>query len=150
MLTLNFPKNLFKTSYKNGKNLFAELQVEYSNAYPSQTSDFEDASLYPHFYFAINYKENDTKLAGTSFEDGWYLPTVCELCAAGKAYKNNYLGDAIQACGGDQIDSKSFWASNVTNQSNGNKMYFKFSSGNGEWASITYYQTYYSCAIREF
>ena len=137
-------------SYKNGKNLFNELKVDYSTKYPDITPDFDIASKYSHFYFAINYKDNDTKLAGTSFEEGWYLPTICELCAAGKAYKNNSLGDAIQACGGDSINSKSFWASTVTNQDNGNKMYFKFNASNGELSSIAPSQLYYSCAIREF
>ena len=55
------------------------LKVDYSTKYPDMTPDFDIASKYSHFYFAINYKDNDTKLAGTSFEEGWYLPTLPEL-----------------------------------------------------------------------
>ena len=137
-------------SYKNGTNLFNELKVDYSTKYPDATLDFDDASKYSHFYFAINYKENDTKLAGTDFEDGWYLPTICELVAAGKAYKNNSLGNAIDACGGDQISSRGFWASTVTNLNNGNKMYYKFNASTGDLSSVAPSSLYYSCAIRQF
>ena len=43
------------------------------------TDDTGTPAKYPAFYFAKNYKEHATNVAGTACESGWYLPSVEEL-----------------------------------------------------------------------
>ncbi len=71
----------------------------------STKTSAEAAVLYPAFYFAKNYKEEiigseaTSRVAGTAYEDGWYLPSVAELS---QIYSNgigaNKVFDINAAC----------------------------------------------------
>ena len=71
----------------------------------STKTSAEAAVLYPAFYFAKNYKEEiigseaTSRVAGTAYEDGWYLPSVAELS---RIYSNgigaNKVFDINAAC----------------------------------------------------
>ena len=68
-----------------------------------RTDDTAEASKYPAFHFAQNYKDAATRLQGTAYEQGWYLPSRAELLAL-----LAQIGDIRQAselCGGDSFES---------------------------------------------
>lgn len=137
-----------ESSYKDGRDMLNQIKGEIIAK--GLADDTDDASKYPQFYFGINYKDADINVTGTEYEDGWYCPTLCELCFIGRAYANNNLGTMLDAFAGDYLSGISFWASNLVNASNSNKYYYKFTSTGGQFASISYSQTYYSLAIRQF
>ena len=63
------------------------------------------AAKYPAFYFAKNYKDQTgSRVAGTAYETGWYLPSVAELfqiCACCASTTNGFnLDVASRLCGG--------------------------------------------------
>ena len=139
------------TSYKNGTNLLTDLAAELEAA--GRTNDTNDASLYPYFYFAINYKNTETKLSGSDYESGWYMPTLCELCELGKTYKSTALRDIIlEVKDSDFLNGETFWASSMTDLTNGNKEAATFNTTNGcTFTSTSYdFYEYSSLAIRQF
>jgi len=116
------------------------------------TDDTSDSSKYPAFYFAKNYKDTDTKLTGTSFEDGWYLPTIAELYPISKNQKKIYA--SFDKLGVDRISAQ--WADWLTSSSqNINKA--DYSSSIRVSDSLCNYGTKYKdenavgvCAVRKF
>ncbi|MGN0739755.1 MAG: hypothetical protein ACI4LX_06250 [Treponema sp.] len=70
------------------------------------TSDM--TTNYPAWDYAVNYGTNNW--SGTSYESGWYLPTIAEFAAV---YKNlSAINDSLDAAGHNTIpDSISFWTS---------------------------------------
>jgi len=149
--------------YKNGSNALEEIGRWCNDN--SQTDQTGNSSKYPALYWAKNYKEKlmtgetTSRLIGTDFEDGWYLPTFAEMCkfqtstAVATTIKN-----AIELCGGDYFAIGSsniyYWTACQRTSSNG-YMPFRFESltSNGSlgncWTSTSgdYYK---ACAIREF
>lgn len=71
-------------------------------------NDTTDASKYPAFYFAKNYKTTATNL-GAAYENGWYLPTVAELFDIWKVKAT--VDAASSLCGGSQFDTSWYWSS---------------------------------------
>lgn len=71
-------------------------------------NDTADASKYPAFYFAKNYKNTATNLTST-YENGWYLPTVAELFDIWKVKAT--VDAASSLCGGSQFDNSYYWSS---------------------------------------
>ncbi len=72
--------------------------------------DTADAEKYPAFHYAKNYAgQADSRVAGTPFAEGWYLPTVAELF---QIWKNREGVDAASAlCGGDVFGDGVYWSS---------------------------------------
>ena len=138
-------------SYKNGKNMLADIAADLLAK--GKSDDTDDPTHYPHFYYAINYKDIDRNVAGTSYETDWYLPTVPELCALGKAYKYNNFGSILEAvCDSDFLGDQTFWSSSITEQLNGNKNSVTFSTQYGctyTWESYCN-NAYSSVAVHEF
>jgi len=101
------------TGDKNGSDNLEQIEAF------DGVNDTSDASKYPAFYFAKNYKdkklanETESRVAGTAFEDGWYLPSLAELCEICWCMEKNIFDiDAASAlCGGDKFGSDSFWSS---------------------------------------
>lgn len=71
-------------------------------------NDTTDASKYPAFYFAKNYKTTATNL-GAAYENGWYLPTVAELFDIWKVKAT--VDAASSLCGGSQFSTSWYWSS---------------------------------------
>ena len=79
-------------------------------------NDTSDPSKYPAFYFAKNYKnqiiagETESRVAGTEFEDGWYLPSLAELCEICWCMEKKIfdIDAASVLCGGDKFGSDSY------------------------------------------
>ncbi|MDY5886033.1 MAG: hypothetical protein SPJ44_06980 [Treponema sp.] len=71
-------------------------------------NDTTDASKYPAFYFAKNYKTTATNL-GSAYENGWYLPTVAELFDIWKV--KSTVDAASSLCGGSQFGTSWYWSS---------------------------------------
>ena len=109
-------------------------------------NDTTDASKYPAFYFAKNYKTTATNL-GAAYENGWYLPTVAELFDIWKVKAT--VDAASSLCGGSQFGTSLYWSSSqyASNDSFASLLLF----GEGDWydGAKGYYMVYV-CAVRAF
>lgn len=110
-------------------------------------------SRYPAFYFGKNYKYVDgSRVSGTAYESGWYLPSIAELC---QIYYNgigkNKMFDLDLACyalGGDKFDISTYWSSSQYNASASMACAIYF---NGDVCGYPdKNDTYNVCCIREF
>ena len=107
-------------------------------------NDTTDASKYPAFYFAKNYKTTATNL-GAAYENGWYLPTVAELFDIWKVKAT--VDAASSLCGGSQFGDSFYWSSSASYDSTASRLSF----GNGRWGSNGKdYDGYVVCAVRAF
>lgn len=111
------------------------------------TNDTTDASKYPAFYFAKNYKTTATNL-GAAYENGWYLPTVAELFDIWKVKAT--VDAASGLCGGSQFGISAYWSSSQY-ASYGDCAYeLHFANGNWNLDSKDYALNGYVCAVRAF
>ncbi len=118
-------------------------------------NDTTTLSNYPAFNFAINYKEAKlgsetvSRLTGTVFETGWYLPTMEELyqCYLVKTTVNA----AIDLCNGQKLE-RSYWTSNQNDgyHSNANNINFVSANMTPNGTDMTKGYQMAVCAIREF
>lgn len=109
-------------------------------------NDTTDASKYPAFYFAKNYKNTATNL-GAAYENGWYLPTVAELFDIWKVKAT--VDAASSLCGGSQFGDSYYWSS--SQYASFDTTAFGLIFGRGDWYSllkVTY--NGYVCAVRAF
>ena len=107
-------------------------------------NDTTDASKYPAFYFAKNYKTTATNL-GAAYENGWYLPTVAELFDIWKVKET--VDAASSLCGGSQFGSY-YWSS--SQYASNDKGAYKVSFSNGTCSDHPKVYCIYVCAIRAF
>ena len=130
--------------------------------------DTQDPEKYPAFYFAKKYSETETKLKGTPYENGWYLPTNAEYSRIYLAmhdgigiYGTKYVDiDYISGlCGGSKFSEtdSSFWTSNQAFPSGptGNKTAKAVTLAGSSHCSDVILQkdndsSAKACAIREF
>lgn len=88
------------------------------------TNDSRITAQYPAFEFAMNYKnkkldsDSTSRVAGTSYENGWYMPSIAELVDVWR--KRNDIDSASKLCGGNTF---------VENMYNPNKTYWSSSEG---------------------
>lgn len=62
-------------SVRNGSNHLA-LMAQFLG----ENDDTDEEGYYPAFHYCKNYKDiEDSRVAGTSMEDGWYLPSLAEM-----------------------------------------------------------------------
>ena len=108
-------------------------------------NDTTDASKYPAFYFAKNYKTTATNL-GAAYENGWYLPTVAELFDIWKVKAT--VDAASNLCGGSQFGDRSYWSSSQCASDDGLLYELIFLWG---WdVNSPYGSTSKVCAVRAF
>ena len=107
--------------------------------------DTTDASKYPAFYFAKNYKTTATNL-GAAYENGWYLPTVAELFDIWKVKAT--VDAASSLCGGSQFGTSWYWSSSQYASNDGYAYLLSF--GSGGWYDGYEGFSYYVCAVRAF
>ena len=108
-------------------------------------NDTTDASKYPAFYFAKNYKTTATNL-GAAYENGWYLPTVAELFDIWKVKAT--VDAASNLCGGSQFGDRSYWSSSQCASDDGLAYELSFLWGCG--VNSPYGSTSKVCAVRVF
>ena len=142
------------TGDKNGSDNLEQIEAF------TGVDDTATANNYPAFYYAKNYKDQeDSRVAGTNYESGWYLPSIAELY---KIYTNGIgtskvfsLNTASEALGGDKFATQTtsggtlYWSS-TQNSTQGGALRLSFSNNgsfhsNGKQGTGTYV-----CAIREF
>ena len=108
--------------------------------------DTTDASKYPAFYFAKNYKNTATNLEA-AYGNGWYLPTVAELFDIWKVKET--VDAASSLCGGSQFGDSYYWSSSqsASYDNFACKLYF----ANGAWDPSNKDINFNSvCAVRAF
>lgn len=134
------------TGDKNGSNNLEQIEA-FSGV--DDTTGEGAADRYPAFYFCKNYKDQTgSRVAGTSYETGWYLPSIAELFqiyANGKGTNKVFdIETAGLLCGvfflGDYVSSSQY------NNENLNKSYLTFGNGLVKESS----NNYLVCPIREF
>ena len=109
-------------------------------------NDTTDASKYPAFYFAKNYKNTATNL-GAAYENGWYLPTVAELFDIWKVKAT--VDAASSLCGGSQFGN-SYYRSSSQSASDDNYAYVLDFDGGGWYINDKGYGYADVCAVRAF
>ena len=107
--------------------------------------DTTDASKYPAFYFAKNYKNTATNL-GAAYENGWYLPTVAELFDIWKVKAT--VDAASSFCGGSKFDNSVYWSSSpyASYGNTASKLVFY----DGDCTGYMSTSSNYVCAVRAF
>ena len=108
-------------------------------------NDTTDASKYPAFYFAKNYKNTATNL-GAAYENGWYLPTVAELFDIWKVKAT--VDAASSLCGGSQFGTRWYWLSSQS--ASYDPVAYELSFVNGGWRYYSKDSYGYVCAVRAF
>ena len=104
---------------------------------------------YPAFYFAKNYKTQATNLAGTSYEDVWYLPSLAELF---EIWRNKTAVDtASEGCGGKIFGSNYYWSSSQYVSASYENVAYGFDFSDGSWNIYYKYGDYhFASAVRAF
>ncbi|WP_318677729.1 DUF1566 domain-containing protein [Treponema sp.] len=108
-------------------------------------NDTTDASKYPAFYFAKNYKTTATNL-GAAYENGWYLPTVAELFDIWKVKAT--VDAASSFCGGSKFDNSDYWSS--SQYASYESRAYELNFDDGDWFCSKSYMDKYVCAVRAF
>lgn len=108
-------------------------------------NDTTDASKYPAFYFAKNYKTTATNLEA-AYENGWYLPTVAELFDIWKV--KTTVDAASSLCEGSQFGSY-YWSSSQSAYFGSIAYVLSFYDGDCD-ANGKDLSGYFVCAVRAF
>ena len=132
------------TGDKNGSDNLSQISNFLRNK--SITDDTANKASYPAFYFAENYKsQTGSRVSGTDYESGWYLPSIAELFQIWT--KMTDLNKAIALCAGTEFDqSKYYWSSSQFASLVHSAHYLHFGDGYDDKTS-TYL---YVCAVRAF
>ena len=125
--------------------------------------DTSDPEMYPAFYFAKNYKDVEgSRVKGTAFETGWYLPTIAEIWQVCK--QKDTIESASELCGGSKFvmsghDNEEYylrpyyyWTSTQGRQYRANSAYYAeiFSFYHESYDTYSKVMDCYVIAIREF
>ena len=144
------PGALTFTGDKDGSDNLSQIGTFLASN--SSADDTATAANYPAFYFAKNYKNTATNIAGTDYEDGWYLPSNAELfqiyaCRADA--ENGFDIDAASAlCGGSSFGSSTYWQSSQFYSGPNYVNILKFN--NGDWFVYGKHDECSVCAVRAF
>ena len=102
---------------------------------------------YPAFYFAVNYRDEFSRVKDTAYESGWYLPTVAELY---ELWRNRDVVEAaLSAAGGDTFGPDNYWSSSVDGVDGSCATRLLFAYGRPDSSCKKHYERCV-CAIREF
>lgn len=139
---------------KNGSDNFNQIK-----AMLGINDDTSITGNYPAFEYAINYKnqkigsESKSRIEGTSFENGWYLPSYAELAEIYKACDNTTipLNSVIEKCGTDGVQfdmTANHWSSSQYASDNKWACRFHFLWLFDQYDKVN--NDSHVCAIREF
>ncbi len=136
-------------SKKDGSN-----NLEYIEAFDGvdDTTGNGASDLYPAFYFAKNYSSIANNL-GTTYSNGWYLPSIEELYQIyvnGKGKSKVFdINIANYLLGGDQFENDWYWSSSQDSEQDDGA----YGGAFGNPVRLSYYKHASKnlvCAIREF
>ena len=136
-----------KDGRDNLNQIASELSISIEN-------DTYDESKYPAFWAAKNY--GITNMAGTAYEDGWYLPTDAELYEVYKFWKTDTLDEIVTT-----ITDSNFGISNndtfvsatqhAPSEQAQKMIYVQFSSSSSSVIAVdSKTQAYFICPIFQF
>lgn len=132
------------TGDKDGSDNFEEIAKAIKTN--GRTDDTSDATKYPAFHFAKNYKNKASNLTST-YENGWYLPSIAELLELGKIFDD--INEAVDASGHLGFSLTWYWSSSQNDHVNDNAWYIDFNDL--LWGSKEVDKKgFYALAIREF
>ena len=99
------------------------------------TDDTATEASYPAFYFAKNYKsQTGSRVSGTDYESGWYLPSIAELFQIWT--KRTDLNKAIALCAGTEFNSSEYyWSSSQFASTGGDYAYYLGFSDGDQYAN---------------
>lgn len=106
---------------------------------------------YSAFEFAYYYGKNEGHniTSGSTFENGWYLPSESELNDIYQANKtDNVIENALGVTGGNKFDGSYYWSSSQYASSDGYACVLNFL--NGGWNYFYKLNGSYVCAVRAF
>ena len=142
--------NYVFTGDRNGSDNLSQMSKFLKNQSDGGVDDdTANDSLYPAFHWAKNYKNTFVRLVGTDYEDGWYLPSIAELCGIGKYL--NYVDLGSSKCELTEFgkSGRDYWSStDIT--SNTSASYMSFDASKQTRGSSGKSQSMWVCAIREF
>ena len=113
--------------------------------------DTADSEKYPAFHYVKNYASDErSRVYGTPFADGWYLPTIAELSYLWKNHES--VTAASSLCGGDGFDEFGegiYWSSSLFD--NVRLAYvFVFKNGDWDYTHVSGFNKMCTLAIRDF
>ncbi|WP_407399497.1 DUF1566 domain-containing protein, partial [Treponema sp.] len=106
---------------------------------------------YPAFEFAYYYGKNGHNItSGSTFENGWYLPSESELNDIYQANKtDNVIEKALGVTGGNKFNGSNYWSS--SQYASFDSYAYALNFYDGGWYFDYKYGTYdYVCAVRAF
>ena len=93
----------YSADYKDVSDKDGSDNLEQIGAYlvnDGREDDTANEETYPAFHYAKNYAmQKNNRIAGTPFENGWYLPTIPELYRVWEIHGSVNAASAL--CGGD-------------------------------------------------
>ncbi|MBQ4434216.1 MAG: hypothetical protein II894_08690, partial [Bacteroidales bacterium] len=111
--------------------------------------DTASAASYPAFYFAENYKsQTGSRVSGTDYESGWYLPSIAELFQIWT--QRTDLNKAIALCAGTEFDLSKYYRSSSQSASRADNAYNLGFSYGDLYSYLKYDTPRYVCAVRAF
>lgn len=132
--------------YKDGDNYVLPVKNETAG------SDYLTLKTnYPAFEFAYYYGKNGHNItSGSTFENGWYLPSLSELNDIYQANKtDNVIENALYITDGNKFDDSNYWSS--SQYASGNYIACNFNFNNGGWSSEYRKKgNFFVCAVRAF
>lgn len=132
------------TGDKDGSDNFEEIAKAIKAN--GGTDDTSDATKYPAFHFAKNYKNKASNL-GPTYSSGWYLPSIAELLELGKIFDD--INEAVDTSGHSGFSLTSYWSSSQNDHVNDKAWYIDFNDL--LWGSEEVDKKgFYALAIREF
>ncbi|MBO4533163.1 MAG: hypothetical protein J5726_05635 [Treponema sp.] len=137
------------TGDRNGSDNLEQISTYLQNQSSGGVDDdTANSDMYPAFYWAKNY--GSLKLSGTSYEEGWYLPTIAELYGISKYM--NYVDTLAEKYEFSKFgkEGNSYWSSTQYYNSAKSAAGLQFNSSNQKIFQNTKSTNCYVCAIREF
>ncbi|MBQ0163146.1 MAG: DUF1566 domain-containing protein [Treponema sp.] len=143
-----------RTLDNQGKN---DTGLKSSNNYALPAKDESTGSEYstlktnyPAFEFAYYYGKNGHNItSGSTFENGWYLPSESELNDIYQANKtDNVIENALGVTGGDKFEGLNYWSSSQYASYVNNAYRLGFNDGDWDYHLKNY--SNYVCAVRAF
>jgi len=146
-------------TYKNGSDILEKIGL-----FLAQNGSTDDTGIeanYPAFYFAKNYKrqklsgESTSRVAGTAYENGWYLPSYYEVCQLRTIVRSSDFDVSVAsvALGGDSFRMDNYY---LCSSENSNGVSFCLSYGFADTGPYDQLfntpknQLVHVCVIREF
>ena len=137
---------------KNGSDNLSQIATFLSASGSGTTDDTGTTSNYPAFDFAITYSSTATNL-GTTYANGWYLPSIAELYEIYNCRANNVnIDDASSLCEGDTFSTSYYYYWSSSQYASIDNYAYGLDFDDGGWVGSTKDFDEYRCvcAIRAF